>query len=640
MSTGNEEQASTKSYDSRLMRRLLAYVVPHRGLAAAALAFLLLSSGLQLVGPLTTAAALDLFIKPVAASPTASPTAAPTAAPTAGDHAQSAERPAFASRWLAGQLAARGIALEPADGVLYLAAFYAINLVLVFGALFAQGYVMGLMGQRVMSDLRRDVFQQLQKLPVGFFDRQPIGRLVTRATTDVEALNELFTAGLVAVFGDLFLLFGIVTVLFLLDWHLALWSLAILPLLFLLTLWFKARARESFREVRVKIARINAFLQEHIGGMGVVQLFGREARARGEFAEINREHRDANVRGIYYYAIYYPSVELITALGLALILGWGGREVLGGALSIGALVAFLQYAQRFYQPLADLSERYNILQQAMASSERIFELLDTPVAITSPPDAYRPAKVRGEIELDGVGFSYKEGAPVLEGLSFKVRAGETVAVVGHTGAGKSTLANLLLRFYDVDRGAVRVDGVDVREWDLGRLRRSIGMVLQDVFLFAGDVAANIRLGEPSIDAEKLRWAAGEVGALPFIEALPEGFATEVKERGAGFSVGQKQLIAFARALAQGPEILILDEATASIDSETEAKIQHALERLLEGRTSLVIAHRLSTIQRADRILVMHKGRLREQGTHQELLAQRGIYYRLYQLQFQGDAVAA
>jgi ATP-binding cassette subfamily B multidrug efflux pump len=622
MSNGNEEAALAKSYDGRLMRRLLAYVVPHKGLAALALGLLLLSSTLQLAGPLITAAALDLFVKPAVGA------------------AELGGEPTFASRWLGEQLAARGLEIAPADGVVYLAFAFGINLVLVFCALFAQGYVMQLMGQRVMSDLRRDVFHHLQRLPVGFFDRQPIGRLVTRATTDVEALNELFTAGLVAVFGDLFLLFGIVTVLFLLNWHLALWSLAILPLLLLLTLWFKTRARQSFREVRVKIARINAFLQEHVGGMGVVQLFGREPLARQEFGQINRDHRDANVRGIFYYAVYYPGVELITAFGLALILGWGGREVLGGALSIGALVAFLQYTQRFYQPLADLSERYNVLQQAMASSERIFELLDTPALIESPAAAYTPDKVRGDLELEHVRFGYKEGTPVLEDLSFKVRAGETVAVVGHTGAGKSTLANLLLRFYDVGAGTVKVDGVDVRQWDLGRLRRSIGMVLQDVFLFAGDVAANIRLGEEEIDEARLRWAAGEVGALPFIEALPSGFATPVKERGAGLSVGQKQLIAFARALAFDPEILILDEATASIDSETEAKIQLALERLLEGRTSLVIAHRLSTIKKADRILVMHKGRLREQGTHQELLAQRGIYHRLYQLQFQTEDAAA
>lgn len=622
MSNPHEESAAGKAYDSRLMRRLLAYLRPHSRLAVASLLLLFISSGLQLIGPLITAAALDLFV-----------------AKEGGDGG--GETLSFASRWLGEALASRGLQIAPADGILYLTAAFVTNLVLVFGVLFAQGYVMQLMGQRVMSDLRRDVFARLQQLPLAFFDRQPIGRLVTRATTDVEALNELFTAGLVAVFGDLFLLFGIVTVLFLLNWHLALWTLAILPLLLLLTLWFKARARESFREVRVKIARINAFLQEYLGGMSVVQLFGREGRAREELAAINREHRDANVRSIFYYAVYYPSVELITALGLALVVGWGGREVLTGALSIGGLVAFLQYTQRFYQPLADLSERYNILQGAMASSERIFELLDTPIAITSPPNAFSPSKVRGEIELREVRFAYgaAESRPVLEDLSLKVRAGETVAVVGHTGAGKSTLANLLMRFYDVSAGAVLVDGVDVREWDLPRLRRSIGMVLQDVFLFAGDITANLRLGDASISDERLRRAAEEVGALAFIEALPKGFDTAVKERGAGLSVGQKQLLAFARALAFDPQILILDEATASIDSETEEHIQRALERLLVGRTSLVIAHRLSTIRRADRILVLHKGRLREQGTHQELLAQRGIYHRLYQLQFAAEEAA-
>lgn len=622
MSNPHEESAAGKAYDSRLMRRLLGYLRPHSRLAVASLLLLFVSSGLQLIGPLITAAALDLFV-----------------AKEGGDGG--GETLSFASRWLGEALTSRGLQIAPADGILYLTAAFVTNLVLVFGVLFAQGYVMQLMGQRVMSDLRRDVFAHLQQLPLAFFDRQPIGRLVTRATTDVEALNELFTAGLVAVFGDLFLLFGIVTVLFLLNWHLALWTLAILPLLLLLTLWFKARARESFREVRVKIARINAFLQEYLGGMSVVQLFGREGRAREELATINREHRDANVRGIFYYAVYYPSVELITALGLALVVGWGGREVLTGALSIGGLVAFLQYTQRFYQPLADLSERYNILQGAMASSERIFELLDTPIAIASPPNAFSPSKVRGEIELREVRFAYgaAESRPVLEDLSLKVRAGETVAVVGHTGAGKSTLANLLMRFYDVSAGAVLVDGVDVREWDLPRLRRSIGMVLQDVFLFAGDITANLRLGDASISDERLRRAAEEVGALAFIEALPKGFDTAVKERGAGLSVGQKQLLAFARALAFDPQILILDEATASIDSETEEHIQRALERLLVGRTSLVIAHRLSTIRRADRILVLHKGRLREQGTHQELLAKRGIYHRLYQLQFAAEEAA-
>jgi ATP-binding cassette, subfamily B, multidrug efflux pump len=437
----------------------------------------------------------------------------------------------------------------------------------------------------------------------------------------------------VAILGDILLLAGIVGVLFWLDWRLAVVAFSIVPLLLWLTSWFKARVRESFREVRVKIARINAFLQEHITGMPVVQLFNREARAYDEFGEINEAHRDANIRGIFYYAVFYPGVELITALGIGLILWFGGGRVIAGITSLGALIAFLQYAQRFYQPLADLSEKYNILQGAMAASERIFKLIDTPETIASPPDAYAPDRVLGEIEFDQVRFSYKEGEPVLKGISFHVRPGETLAVVGHTGAGKSTLANLLLRFYDVDGGAVKVDNVDVRQWDLPRLRRSVAMVLQDVFLFSGSIGANIRLGEGAIDDERLRWAASEVHALPFIERLPGSFDTPVRERGAGLSVGQKQLIAFARALAFDPSILILDEATSSIDTETEQLIQKALDRLLVGRTSIVIAHRLSTIQKADRILVMHKGEIREIGTHQELLAQRGIYYRLYLLQY-------
>jgi ATP-binding cassette subfamily B protein len=467
-----------------------------------------------------------------------------------------------------------------------------------------------------------------------------VGRLVTRATTDVAALNEVFTAGLVSVFGDLFLLAGIVAVLFALDWRLALVTFGVLPLLFGLTVWFKNNARKSYREVRIRIARINAFLQEHVTGMSVVQLMNREEKALGDFREINDKHRLANVAAIFYYAVYYPAVGLITALGMALIVGYGGGRILAGGLSIGALVAFLQYAQRFYQPLADLSEKYNILQAAMASSERIFELLDTPLEIVSPAEPYRPERVRGELELAGVSFSYVPGEPVLQDVSFRVAPGETVAVVGHTGAGKSTLASLLLRFHDVQEGRVLVDGIDVRDWDLGALRGSIGMVLQDVFLFSGDVASNVRLGEPAIDDAKLRWAAREAGALDFVERLPQGFATPVKERGAGLSVGQKQLISFARALAFDPRILILDEATASIDTETEQRIQEALARLLAGRTSLVIAHRLSTIQRADRILVLHKGRLREQGTHRELLAARGIYHKLYQLQARAEEPVA
>src|SRR3954471_19737563 len=612
----HEEEVLGKAYDSRLMRRLIAYVRPYGDMALGALGLILLSSLLQLLAPLATAVALDLFIRPpVSASQLAAPSAA-----------------------VRNLLLARGIV--PADvavsGLTAISIGYFAILMLTFCALYAQGHVLQLMGQYIIKDMRGQIFGQLQRLPLAFYDRNPIGRLVTRVTTDVDALNEMFTAGLVSIFGDLMLLSGIVVVLFWLDWRLALVAFSIIPLLFTLTSWFRIRVRQSFREVRVKVARINAFLQEHITGMPVVQLFNGEERAYREFDRVNADHRDANVRSIFYYAVFFPGVELISAIGVGLLIWIGGGRVISGAISVGALIAFIQYAQRFYQPLSDLSEKYNILQSAMASSERIFRLLDTPVFITSPAGAYSPesaAKARGDIEFDDVVFSYKDGEPVLKGISFRVRPGETLAVVGHTGAGKSTLANLLLRFYDVDSGAIRVDGVDVREWDLVRLRRSVALVLQDVFLFSGSVAANIRLGEAAIDDGRVRWAAGEVHATPFIEDLPGGFDAAVCERGAGLSVGQKQLIAFARALAFDPSILIRDEATSSIDTETEQLIQKALDRLLVGRTSIVIAHRLSTIQKASHILVLHKGEVREYGTHQELLAMRGIYYRLYLLQY-------
>ncbi len=626
------EEAIEKSYDSRLMRRLLGYVRPYRGMTAAALALILGGSLLQLIGPLATSIAIDLFIRPPGAAGGISP-----AAVAAGD-----------------MLHFYGI--EPGaarlQGIAATAAIFLISIVLAFVCTYWQGRVMQVMGQYIMRDLRGQIFRQLQRLPISYFDANPVGRLVTRVTTDVDALNELFASGLVAAFGDVMVLAGIVCVLFWLDWRLALIAFAIVPLLFVLTFWFRSKVQRSFREVRVKIAKINSFLQEHITGMSVVQLFGREAKAYDEFSTINDEHREANVRSIYYYAVFFPGVELVSTLGLGLLLWYGGGRVTAGFASVGALVAFFQYAQRFYQPLSDLAEKYNILQGAMAASERIFELIDTDVAITSPETAYRPGDAseapgpnrkgsvaRGAIELAQVTFAYKPGEPVLRDVSFRVEPGQTVAVVGHTGAGKSTLANLLLRFYDVQQGAVKVDGIDVRDWDLSELRRSIALVLQDVFLFSGSIGGNIRLGEPSIDEAQLRWAAREVHALEFIERLPEGFDTLVQERGAGLSVGQKQLVAFARALAFDPRVLILDEATSSIDTETEQLIQAALERLLVGRTSLVIAHRLSTIQRADKILVLHKGELREQGTHQELLAARGIYHRLYRLQYQAQEKA-
>lgn len=616
--SGHEEEALGRTYDARLMARLLGYLRPVRRTAALAVLLIFVSSLLQLVGPLVTAVALDLYIQPLAAQ----------------GHARSP-----LSEWVASLLAARGLAPDPATGIAAAAAIFLASLLLTFCVLYWQGYVMQLMGQRIMVDLRGEIFAKLQTLELSYFDRRPVGRLVTRVTTDVDALNEMFTAGIVSIFGDVVLLFGIVGVLFWLSSGLALVTFAIVPLLLALTFWFRLRARESYRQVRVRIARINAFLQEHVTGMSVLQLFGGERRAFEEFSEINDDHRVANIRAIFYYAVYYPAVELITALGTGLILWYGGGRVLAGAMSIGSLVAFLQYAQRFYQPLSDLSEKYNILQSAMASSERIFRLLDTEAEIVTPAGAHRSRRIEGRVAFEGVTFSYLPGEPVVSDISFRVEPGETVAVVGHTGAGKSTLANLLLRFYDVDDGAVSVDGVDVRDWDLGDLRSSVAMVLQDVFLFSGTVAGNIRLGNREIDDERLRAAAREVHALEFVDRLPGGFDAPVRERGAGLSVGQKQLLSFARALAFDPRILILDEATSSIDTETEQKIQDALEKLLVGRTSLVIAHRLSTIQKADRILVMHKGVLREQGSHQELLAERGIYHRLYQLQYREEAAA-
>ena len=614
MDTLHQEEKLGKVYDGHLMRRLIAYVKPYKGITALAVVLVIVSSLLQLVGPVAVAAAVDLYIAPVASDAQLSTMV----------HWVRALLPPDLSAW---------------GGILWVSWAYLIASVLGFVVLYLQGYVMLLMGQYVMRDLRQEVFAHVQKLPVRYFDRNPVGRIVTRVTTDVGSLNELFTAGLVSIFGDLVLLGGIVAVLFWLNWRLALVAFAVLPLMMLLTMWFKIRARQRYREVRVKIAAINSFLQEHITGMSVVQLFNRERQAFREFSKINEEHREANVHTIFYYAVYYPAIELITAGGIALLIWYGGGAVIQGVISLGALIAFVQFAQRFYQPLADLSEKYNTLQSAMASSERIFALMDTPVEIASPPDAHRPQAVQGAIEFDQVRFGYHPGEEVVHGVSFRVEPGETLAVVGHTGAGKSTLTNLLLRFYDVDSGAVRLDGVDVRQWDLPTLRNAIGLVLQDVFLFSGTIGANIRLGEPSIDPERLRWAAQEVHALDFIERLPDGFDTQVKERGAGLSVGQKQLIAFARALAFDPRILILDEATSSIDTETEHLIQLALDRLVQDRTSVVIAHRLSTIKKASRILVMHKGEVREQGTHQELLALGGIYHKLYLLQYRDQEVA-
>jgi ATP-binding cassette subfamily B protein len=476
---------------------------------------------------------------------------------------------------------------------------------------------------------------------------------MTRLTTDVDALNELFSSGVVALFGDLFTIIAITIWMLSENWRLALVTFTIVPAFVAITVWFRKGARDTYRLVRVRIARINAFLQEHITGMSVVQLFNREKKEMDRFTEINEDHRQANVRSVFYYAIFFPAIDIVSAIGVGLLVWYGGGQVVHKTLSLGALIAFLQLAQRFYNPIRDISEKYNILQSAMASSERIFKLLDTPLGVVSPAQPKRPPNWRGEIEFRNVWFAYNAEADtrvpsgedgqdgiewVLRDVSFKVNPGQSVAIVGHTGAGKTTITNLLLRFYDIQGGQILIDGVDIRDLELQDLRQNFSIVLQDVFLYTGDVASNIRLGNATISDDRVRFAAREVHADEFIQRLPEGYASQVRERGAGLSVGQKQLLAFARALAFDPRVLILDEATSSIDTETELLIRDALKRLMVGRTSIIIAHRLSTIQSCDKIIVMHKGQIREMGAHQELLALKGIYFRLYQLQYREQAV--
>jgi ATP-binding cassette subfamily B protein len=486
---------------------------------------------------------------------------------------------------------------------------------------------------------------------VGFFDRNPVGRLMTRVTSDVDAVNELFTSGVVTVFGDLFTLLGIMAVMLWMDWRLALTAFSVIPALFLVTNWFRRGSRRTFREVRRWVARINAYLQEHLVGMGVVQLFRREQRARAAFSEVNRAHTEANLRQIFYYAVFYPAVDVLAALAVSLILLYGGERVLRGGLTMGALVAFIQYSERFWRPISDLSEKFNILQSAMASSERIFTLLDTPVEVLPPARPLTTAGAQGRVAFEDVWFRYRPAGDgpdgggaddplwVLRDIGFSVEPGRSLALVGATGAGKTSIISLLARFYDPQRGRVTIDGVDVRDLDPRALRSTVGLVLQDVHLFSGTIASNIRLGS-AISDERVREAARAVNIHRFVDALPRGYDTEVRERGATLSVGQKQLLSFARALAHDPRILVLDEATSSVDTETEGLIQQALRTLLRGRTAIVIAHRLSTVQNVDQILVMHKGRIRERGDHQELLARRGLYWRLYQLQYKDQELPA
>lgn len=525
-----------------------------------------------------------------------------------------------------------------------------LGLLIIRGLIqYANAYLTQWIGQRTILELRMEVFERLQRLELKFFDRNPIGRLITRVTNDIEVLYEMFSSGIVMVFSDVFTIIGILYFMFSLNWELAIVSLSVLPILFYGTFLFRRKAREAYREVRLQLARINTFMQEHITGMTVDQLFNREKISYGKFSEVNAAHRDANIKSIFYYALFYPGIDLIGALAVGLIIWYAGVDVLGEHITLGTVMAFLQYNEMFWRPIRDLSEKYNIMQTAMASSERVFKLLDDQTLIHDPPRP-RPLKtVRGEIEFRNVWFAYNMPADgdekpewVLRNVSFTINPGETIAIVGHTGAGKSTLINLLARFYDVpildsvpttERGQILVDGIDIREVGKHDLRRHLAIVLQDVFLFSGDIQSNINLGNEAISLDRVRAAARVVGAHRFIEALPNQYSAEVKERGASLSVGQKQLISFARALAFNPRILILDEATSSVDTETEQLIQAAIRKLLSGRTSIVIAHRLSTIQRANKIIVLHKGEVREMGNHQELLALGGIYSKLYKLQY-------
>src|ERR1700690_1843205 len=628
-----EEEVLGKAYDARLMRRLLTYLQSYRWQVIVALVAIVLKAGADVLGPYLTKVAIDKYL---------------------------------ANKTEAHSLLDRYLSPTPLTGIAQIAGMYVALLLFSFLLEFAQTYIMQWSGQKVMFDLRSQIFRHLQRLHVSFYDKNPVGRLVTRVTSDVYALNDMFTAGVVSIFEDIFVLAGILAIMLNMNWRLALITFAVLPFIAIGTKVFRDKVRDSYRRIRVAIARINSYLQEHVSGMVVLQLFNREKRAYNKFSEVNAVHMDAFKDAIMAHAVYYPVVEVLSSVAIACVIWFGGNGVLRGTATLGVLVAFIQYGQRFFRPIQDLSEKYNILQSAMASSERIFKLLDTPVDINSPA-VTTTADGPGRIEFDHVWFAYRTvpvddggrasspgssetlpgraGTPVppsssagemdwiLRDVSFAIEPGQTIAIVGHTGAGKTTIISLLLRFYDVQKGAIKIDGVDIKDMDLSDLRRRFGVVLQDPFLFTGTVGSNIRLGTEGIADEDVEKAAEDVNLADFVRTLPGGFKEEVREPGSTLSTGQKQLISFARALAHDPKILILDEATSSVDTETEFRVRDALSRMVEGRTSLIIAHRLSTVQRADKIIVMHKGQVREMGTHQQLLAQRGIYFKLYQLQY-------
>ena len=596
--------------DRTLLRWLLVWVRPYWRRVIAATALVVAGSALQIVGPLLTAGAIDLYLKP---------------------------RPESTALRLQALLVRLGLPSEGGAGLATLTLLYLASLIVSAALLSVQARTMLMTGQLVMRDLRQGLFAHLQRLDLAWFNRTPAGRVITRLTNDVEAVNELFTSGLVEILADVFLLGGIVAVLFSLDWRLALVAFSVLPFLILLSMWFRANARSIYREVRTRLAAINTFLQEHLAGMSVVQLARAEARVQGRFTEVDAAHRDVNIRGIFYYAVFYPAVELLTAAGLAALLLFGGIWSASGTVSLGVLVAFLQYVQRFYRPISDLAENYNVLQASLAAAERLHGLLETRPDVVEPAaPAAEPARA-GSLAFDDVSFAYEKEQWALSGVSFTVRPGERLAVVGHTGAGKSTLVNLLLRFYDPQRGRVTVDGTNVRDWATPRLRRRFAVVLQEIDCFAGTVGENVRLGRRDIDDARIRWALDQVGAGDLLARLPSGLETQLGERGSGLSVGERQLVAFARALVGDPEFLVLDEATSSVDPATEATIQKALLRLLEGRTAVIIAHRLATVMGCDRVIVLHHGRLVEEGTHAELLERGGVYRTLYELQLLGPA---
>ncbi len=600
---GHEEEKVGAVYDHGLAKRLIRYLKPYWKEIILSVGMLLAISLLEVAGPYITKVAIDNYVRPLhGAGPV----------------------PEVAIR-----------------GLITLSILYVIVLIVAFGIRYWQTYTMSMVGQRAMQDLRFEIFRHVQTLTPGFFDTRPVGRILTRVTQDVSTLNELFAQGVVAVIGDIFLLAGIVGAMLLMNWKLALVVFATVPLLAIATAIFRAKVRVSYRKVRTRLARINAYLQEHLQGVEVVKLFNVEAKEFRGFDRANKDHFEAHLQNLFYYAVFFPAVEFIGAIALALIVWYGGLGILEGTVTFGVVVAFLQYSERFYQPIRDLSEKYNVFQAAMVSSERIFDLLDTKPAVPEPASAGGGiGRLRGAVEFDHVWFAYKDEDFVLRDISFKIAPGEKVALVGATGAGKSSIANLVTRFYEFQRGSIRIDGRDIREIEGRALRRQIGLVLQDVFLFGGTVRENLRFGARERAPEEADRALEEVGGARMVERLPHGLEEEVGERGVYFSMGERQLLAFARALHYDPSLLILDEATSSVDVETERVIQAALRRLLEGRTSLVIAHRLSTILDADRILVMHRGELREQGTHEELLARGGIYARLYELQYRDQREAA